>query len=92
MLGDPWIRILCRYTAGSAVYINSQQPYTDNLSQLRIVKGFVQIVWKATTNVGCGIANGTDDVTGSICWVAVCRYSPQGATQSNTDWLKNVYV
>jgi len=38
---------------------------------------FTQLVWKATTTVGCGrtLCNGTNDVAG---WYVVCEYYPPG--------------
>jgi Cysteine-rich secretory protein family/Tectonin domain len=40
----------------------------------KVVGHYTQVIWKTTTNVGCGIA--TDSTTGNT--YLVCRYSPQG--------------
>ncbi|KAJ1558828.1 hypothetical protein HK405_012895, partial [Cladochytrium tenue] len=36
-----------------------------------------QVLWRGSTNVGCGIAMLTNS-DGSFCQVVVCRYTPQG--------------
>jgi Cysteine-rich secretory protein family/Tectonin domain len=40
----------------------------------KVVGHYTQVIWKTTTNVGCGLA--TDSTTGNT--YLVCRYSPQG--------------
>jgi virginiamycin B lyase len=40
----------------------------------KVVGHYTQVIWKTTTNVGCGIAS--DSTTGNT--YLVCRYSPQG--------------
>ena len=43
-------------------------------------QNFTQIVWKSTTNIGCGthFCNGNNGVAG---WMVVCEYSPAGNVQ-----------
>ncbi|KXZ45855.1 hypothetical protein GPECTOR_50g649 [Gonium pectorale] len=76
-------------------YSFTQTPMTDNWS--KGVGHFTQLVWRATTAVGCGVAIADKPTTlpsgkslmGS-CKVVVCRYKPFGNVGSDPAFLANV--
>ncbi len=41
---------------------------------------FTQVVWKSTTQLGCGAAKGTETINGTVynAFYVVCQYSPAG--------------
>lgn len=79
------------YTTGKAAYEWTDTPFTDNsgTTQLATIRGFAQMIWKASNTVGCGLGTGYDTF-GDVCYVAVCQFNPAGLTKSNADWLKNI--
>jgi len=44
---------------------------------------FTQVVWKSTTQLGCGAAKGTKTINGTLynAFYVVCQYSPAGNVQ-----------
>ena len=54
--------------------------YPGSTDPNKQVGHYTQVIWGATTNVGCGIATDTniDPKTGKTTDYLVCRYSPQG--------------
>ncbi len=55
--------------------------YKDNNPDYTIAGHFTQIVWKNTTEIGCGYS--------SKCKVYVCQYNPSG--NYSNEYLKNVF-
>ncbi|GIM02607.1 hypothetical protein Vretimale_7473, partial [Volvox reticuliferus] len=64
-------------------YVFTNTPYTDNAGKM--IGHFTQVVWAATTQVGCAA------VRGSQCYVVACRYTPQGNWARDCFYLKNVH-
>ena len=44
---------------------------------------FTQVVWKSSTQVGCGAAEGTKTIEGNLykAFYLVCQYTPSGKMQ-----------
>eukprot|EP00798_Chlamydomonas_sp_ICE-L_P006244 gene6244-2866_t len=79
-------------------YNFSMSPWADNKDNLDNVGMFTQLVWNATTGVGCYYAiqkewpvnlDGVDYIGG--CAVLVCYYSLAGNGASDQDFTDNVY-
>lgn len=51
---------------------------------------FTQVIWKNTTQLGCGSARGATDLQGKSAFYVVCQYSPAGnnSKQFATNVLK----
>lgn len=50
--------------------------FADNWNQPNAIGHFTQLVWKSTTSMGCGVAQGTYTSSGGwkgTCKVVVCR-------------------
>jgi len=54
--------------------------YPGSTDPNKQVGHYTQVIWGATTKVGCGFATGTaaDSQLGTVADYLVCRYSPQG--------------
>ncbi|GLC61872.1 hypothetical protein PLESTB_001813100 [Pleodorina starrii] len=65
-------------------YMYSYTPWSDN--SLQATGHFTQLVWKSTSEVGCGAAAGN----GGTCYVVACRYWPPGNTRGDEEYLMNV--
>ena len=64
-MADGWI-------SEKQYYIHDNFPYVSNTGNWQDVGHYTQIIWRNTTQLGCGIA------TGQNRDVLVCRYAPPG--------------
>ncbi len=64
--------------------------WAANRANFTNLRGFTQLVWQASTHVGCSGAKGLL-TNGDTCSVVVCQYSPAGNTPQ-TDAAFNANV
>eukprot|EP00198_Chlamydomonas_reinhardtii_P008656 XP_001697993.1 predicted extracellular protein [Chlamydomonas reinhardtii] len=75
-------------------YKFTSTPYTDSYSTGRVVGHFTQIVWRATSRLGCGMASASYSFPGfpapGQCKVVVCRYRQAGNVVGDSNYFQNV--
>ncbi|GIM06060.1 hypothetical protein Vretimale_10368 [Volvox reticuliferus] len=72
--------------SGVSSYKFTSTPWSDNALNFGSIGLFTQVVWKSTTQVGCGAALSNDN----MCFVVSCRYLPPGNYIGNSQFFNNV--
>lgn len=70
--------------AEKSQYRFTRQPWIDNQPNFYQIGHFTQMVWKASTRLGCAEGRGNN------CAVVVCRYGPSGNFMGDSHFYENV--
>jgi hypothetical protein len=65
-------------------YMFTRTPWTSNQPNFKNIGHFTQMVWKSSTQLGCGAAKGAN------CYVVSCHYSPAGNMVGDSSFYANV--
>ncbi|GLC39800.1 hypothetical protein PLESTM_000943500 [Pleodorina starrii] len=68
-------------------YKFTRRPWTDNQPNFSNIGHFTQLVWKSSTQLGCGAAKGANN-----CYVVACHYSPAGNMVGDSSFYANVLM
>ena len=69
-------------------YAFTPTPYSDNKANFDAIGHFTQLVWGASTSMGCATAS--SGCNGNANWYIVCDYSPAGNVVGDASFLANV--